>query len=75
VVGHHLEDGREGYEGEEGGIESLFLCGIGESGAGQARVLREPVGNVENFLWVRGGGCDLREELVGVERDGREELI
>lgn len=53
----------------------MFLCGVSESGAGEARVLGEPVGDVEDLLWVRGGGCDLREELVGIEGDGREELI
>ena len=75
MVGHHLKHGREGDEGEEGGIEALFLRGVGEGGAGEARVLGEPVGDVENLLWVGGGGCDLREELIGIEGDGREKLI
>ena len=63
VVRHHLEHGGEGDEREEGRIEPLFLCGVGESGAGEVRVLREPVGDVEDFLWVGGGRCDLREQL------------
>jgi hypothetical protein len=75
VVGHHLKHGGEGDEREEGGIEALLLRGVGEIGAGEMRVLREPVGDVENFLWVCGSGCDLREELVGIEGDWREELI
>jgi hypothetical protein len=75
VVGHHLKHGGEGDQSEECGIEPLLLRSVCDSGAGQARVLREPVGDVENFLWVCGGGCNLREECVGIERDGREELI
>ncbi len=70
VVGHHLKDGGEGNESEESGIEALFLGGVGDGGACKAGVLRQPVGDVENLLWVCGGGCDLREELVGIERDG-----
>jgi hypothetical protein len=66
VVGHHLKHGWEGHEGEEGGIEALFLRGVGEGGAGEVRVLGEPVGDVEDFLWVCGGGCDLREKLVRI---------
>ena len=75
VVRHHLKDGGEGDQREEGGIEALFLRSVSEGGAGESRVLGEPIGDVEDFLWVRGGGCDLREELVGIEGDGREELV
>ncbi len=60
VVRHHLEDGGEGEESEEGGIEALLLGGAGESGTGEVRVVREKVGDVEDFLRVGGGGCDLR---------------
>jgi hypothetical protein len=75
MVRHHLEHGGEGDEREEGRIEPLFLCGVGESGTGEVRVLREPVGDVENFLWVGRGRRNLREQLVGIERNRRQQLV
>jgi hypothetical protein len=35
-----LKHGGEGDESEEGGIEALFLGGVGECGAGEFGILR-----------------------------------
>jgi hypothetical protein len=75
VVRHHLEHGREGDQSDEGRIEPLLLGGIGERGAGEVRVLRKPVGDVQNLLGVGGSRCDLGQERVGIECDRGEELI
>jgi hypothetical protein len=75
MVGHHLKDGGEGYEGEEGGIEALLLCGVSECGAGEVGIFGQPVGDVENLLGIGRGGGDLGEERVGVEGDGGQKLI
>ncbi len=75
VAGHHLEDGGEGDEGEEGRIVTLLLGGVGERGAGELRILRDPVGDVEDLLRIGRGGRDLGEQGVGIERDRGEELV
>lgn len=75
VVGHHLEDGGEGDESKEGGIEAPFFGGVGECGAGEFGILGEPVGDVEDLLGISGGGCDLGEQRVGIERNWGHQLI
>jgi hypothetical protein len=55
--------------------EPLLLGGIGERGAGEVRVLRKPVGDVQNLLGVGGSRCDLGQERVGIKCDRGEELI
>jgi hypothetical protein len=67
--------GGEGDESEEGRIEALFFRGVGECGAGKFRVLREPVGDVEDLLGISGGGCDLGEQRVGIKRNRGHQLI
>ena len=62
VLRHHLQDLREIYERDKCGIESLLHCGIGERRAAEIGILLEPIMRVENFLRVRGGGSDLREQ-------------
>jgi hypothetical protein len=75
VLGHHLKHGREVDQGKKGGIEPLLLCGIGERGAGEVRVLRKPVVNVQNLLWIRGRRCNLGKQRVGIKCDRGQELV
>jgi hypothetical protein len=72
VLRHHLEDGGEGDERDEGGIEALLLGAICERRAAEVRVLREPVIDVQDLLRVGGGRRDLGEKRVGIKCDGRE---
>jgi hypothetical protein len=75
VIRHHLDHGRERDQGKEGRIESVPLCRIGKGGAGEVRVLREPVVNVEDLLRVSGSRRNLCEQRVGIKRDRRQQLV
>jgi hypothetical protein len=75
VLRHHLEDLWKIYERDECGIESLLLGCIGEGCTGQACVFHQPVINVQNFLGIRRGGGDLREQRIGIKGDWREQLV
>jgi hypothetical protein len=72
VLRHHLQDLREIYQRDKCGIESLFHGGIGERRAAEIGILLQPIMRVENFLRVRGGGGDLREQGIGIERHGSQ---
>jgi hypothetical protein len=50
------------HQSNESRIKSLLLRGIAERIAGKPRIVGEPIIDVENFLRVRGGGCNLREQ-------------
>jgi hypothetical protein len=62
IVRHHLQDVRKMHQSNESRIKSLLLRGIAERIAGKPRIVGEPIIDVENFLRVRGGGCNLREQ-------------
>ena len=66
---------REAEECDEGGIEALLLGRIDKRIAGQSLVLLQPAAHVENFLGVGGSGVNLGDQRIGIEGDGREQLI
>ena len=75
IRAHHVDDGRELHERlharPETGLDGLVL----QRGALEVLVLEQPVAAVHHFLRVRGRGQDLAEQRVGVEGDGRQQLI
>jgi hypothetical protein len=75
VLHHHLQHGRETEQSKKRWIESMPLCGLDLSGAGEVRVLRQPVVNVENLLWIGGGRRNLSQQRIGIKRDRRQQLI
>ena len=68
VLRHHLQDLREINQRDERWIESLLHGGVSERRAAQIGILLQPIMRVENFLRVRRGGSDLREQGIGIER-------
>jgi hypothetical protein len=75
VLGHHLQDLRKINEGDERGIEPLLRGGICERSAGEIEVLLQPVIHVEDFLRIRGGGGDLGEQGIRIERYRGQQLV
>ncbi len=66
---------RKAEECDEGRIEALLLGRIDKRIAGQSLVLLQPAAHVENFLGVGGSGVNLGDQRIGIEGDGREQLI
>jgi hypothetical protein len=56
VLRHHFEHLRKIHQRDEGRVESLLLRCVGERSSGEARILREPVVDVEYLLRIRGCG-------------------
>jgi hypothetical protein len=75
MVGHHLQYVRKSDEGDKRGIISLLLRGIGKRSSGEARILRQPVRNVEDLLRIRRSRCDLGQQRIRIERDWRQQLV
>jgi hypothetical protein len=75
ILRHHVEHLGKADQRQECGIKPLGLRRIGQSCALEARILVQPVLNVENLLRVGGGGGDLRQQGVGIEGNRREQLI
>jgi hypothetical protein len=75
VIRHHLQHGRESDQSKKGRIVPLLLRGIGKLRAGEARVFREPVGNVENLLRVGGSRRNLGEQRVGIKCYRGQQLV
>src|SRR5262249_7832153 len=59
----------------QGRIPGLPLHRIFEVAALEVRVVLGPTGRHHDFERVGGGGQDLREQRVGIERDGRDQLL
>lgn len=77
VAGHHVEDVREGEQGEDAGIpgEVIGLDGLGEGVASHEAMLLGPGGGVGDLVPKGGGGEDLGEERVWIEGDALDELV
>jgi hypothetical protein len=75
VLGHHLHNARKGSQRDECGIEALLLRRIGKRLSRQRLVVRQPTGEVQNLLRAGRRRRDLREQGVGIERYGRQQLV
>ena len=57
------------------GAEAGLFGGVGECIPFEILVLQQPVPAVENFLSVGRGGKNLRQQLIRVERDRRNQIV
>jgi hypothetical protein len=75
ILRHHLQHVGEGHQRNEGRVEALRLRGVRQLTAAQAGIVGKPVGDIENLLRIGRRGRDLRQQGIGIQRDGREKLI
>jgi len=75
ILRHHLDHLRKIHQCDKCGIEPLLLGGIGKRRSLESWIRKEPIVDVQDLL--RGRGCrhDLREQGIGIERDGGKQLI
>jgi hypothetical protein len=69
IFRHHLEDLREIGQRDKCRIESLRLRRIGERGASQVGISLQPIVHIQNFLGIRGGRGDLRQQRIRIKSD------
>jgi hypothetical protein len=70
-----VDDGAEGGERLHARVPRLLVGRIGQRAGLEVAVLAEPVVRGGDLLGVGGAGQDLRHQLVGVQRDGRDQLV
>ena len=57
------------------GLKPACLAAFGKCIPFEILVLQQPVAAVEHLLRVGGGGKNLRQQLIGVESDGRHQIV
>ncbi len=72
---HHLQNLRERQQGLHAGIPVVSRRGVGQRGALQPGMGSEEALCLHHLRGVGGGGQDVRQQRVGVERDRRHDLV
>jgi len=77
IRSHHVEDGRERQQSLHARIPRQAVFGDGASHlvTAQVVVLIGPTGGIGDFVGKRGGGENLGEQGIGVERDARNHAV
>ena len=77
MLAHHLDDLREGDQRLDARIPGQRLQSLDQRIALELRmaVLLQPLRGLGDLLRVGRGHQHLREQLIGVERDGRDQLV
>ena len=75
VAGHVVDHLRERHQRHEARLEARLLGGLLQLAALQGRVLLQPRAELADLARVAGAEQHLREQLVGIERDGRQQLV
>ena len=75
ILRHLVQHALERRERFDARVPRLPLCGIGQRAGLQSTVLRNPGIGRGDLIGVGRTGQHLRDELVGIQRDGRDHLI
>ncbi|MNK44245.1 hypothetical protein D3C87_629720 [compost metagenome] len=75
VAGHLVHHGPERGERLHARVPRLLVGGIGERAGLERGVLLQPAVGRGDLIGVGGAGQDLRDELVGVQRNRRDQLV
>ena len=75
ISGHLIEHALERSERLDARIPGLLLGGIGQWAGFERRVLRDPPVGRGDLVRIGRAGQYLRDELVRIERDGRDHLV
>ena len=74
LVAHHGQDLRHGSERLDAWIPGLLLHRAFERLAFHVRIVLGPARRLHHFERICGGGQDLTEKRIGIERDRRDQL-
>lgn len=75
VAGHLVQHRAECGERLDARIPRLLVGRVSERTALERSVLREPAMRGGDLVRIGGAGQDLRHQLVGIQRDGSDELV
>jgi hypothetical protein len=75
VIRHHLQHIRERHQRNKRRIVSLLLRGIGQGRPSKARILRQPIRDVEDLLRISRSRRNLRQQRIRIERNRSQQLV
>jgi hypothetical protein len=72
---HHLEDLREFHQGLDAVVPLVLLELFVQGVITEVRIGPDEPGGLDDFEWVRGRHHDVGHQRIGIEGDGRDDLL